>query len=128
MRPLRLRASATAWTGSSGPPFTEPAQRQSAGRSVVTATRPPLTSHVILSPGPTSSASQTSFGTVVCLLLVMVELGICRGSLRILLHVRRRGSALRCFGISDTRLVFVEHGDELAPLQSRASASRITVR
>src|SRR5260221_12952658 len=76
MRPLRLRASATACTGSSGPPFTEPAHRQSAGRSVVTATRPPLTSHVILSPGPTSRASQTSFGTVVCLLLVIVDLVI----------------------------------------------------
>src|SRR6266550_9164442 len=76
MRLLRLRASATACTASSGPPFTEPAHRQSAGRSVVTATCPPLTSHVILSPGPTSRASQTSFGTVVCLLLVIVDLAM----------------------------------------------------
>src|SRR5438067_10264648 len=83
MGPLRVRASATAFTGSSGPPFTDPAQRQNAGRSVVTATRPPLTSHVILSPGPRSSASRTSFGTVVCPLLVMVETGIVR---RLLTH------------------------------------------
>src|SRR5436305_6542052 len=109
MRPLRLRASATACTGSSGPPFTEPAQRQNAGRSVFTATRPPLTSQVILSPGPTSSASQTSFGTVVCRLLVMVDVGIVRSSLRILTHVRRPGGALGYFGRSFTERHYTGH-------------------
>ena len=54
----------------------KPSHCHNAGRSVVTATRPPLTAQVILSPGPTSSASQTSFGMVVCRLLVMVERGI----------------------------------------------------
>src|SRR6266545_6838928 len=58
------------------PRFGEPAQRQNAGRSVVTATRPPLTSHVSLSPGSKSSASRTSFGTVVCPLVVIVDVGM----------------------------------------------------
>src|SRR5688500_14140193 len=76
MRPLRLRPSATTFTTSCGPCFTKPSHRRNGGRSVVTATRPPRTSQESLSPGSRSSASRTSFGTVVCPLLVIVDLGM----------------------------------------------------
>src|ERR1041385_4687956 len=112
MRPRVLRAAVTAFTASGSPCLMKPSSSHSNGRCVVMATRPPFTSHVILSPGPTSSASHTSFGIVVWRLLVMVEVGIVLGSLRILQHVRRRCGGR---GYSEGRCGrgFIENGYKL---------------